>query len=239
MNELINVTIQNHNGIPVVSSRVIAEQLGKEHSDVMRKCREVLGLGEFSESSYINSQNKEQPELLLTKDGFILLCMNYQGYNDFKRAYINRFNEMEQELKKPMSMLEMIAQMAQEAARLEKGMARVEQKVDGIRDIVALQANGWRNDTTMLINKIAKAVDGSYHDIRSESYKLLEQRMGVDLKSRLLNKQKRMAYEGVSKTAQERVSKLDIIGEDKKLVEGYVSVVKDMAIRYRVNEVAI
>ena len=70
MSNLINVTIQNHNGTPVVSSRVVAEQLSKEHSDVMRKCREVLGVGEFSESSYTNLQNKEQPELLLTKDGF-------------------------------------------------------------------------------------------------------------------------------------------------------------------------
>lgn len=86
MNELINVTIQDHNGIPVVSSRVISEQLGKEHSDVMRKCREVLGLGEFSESSYTNSQNKEQPELLLTKDGFILLCYELPRLQRFQKG---------------------------------------------------------------------------------------------------------------------------------------------------------
>ncbi len=39
------------------------------------------------------------PEYLLPKDSFILLLMNYQGYNDFKRAYIKRFNEMENALK--------------------------------------------------------------------------------------------------------------------------------------------
>ena len=92
------VIIKNCDGINVVSSRIVAKELEKEHSDVMRKIREVLGVGEFSESTYINTQNKEQPELLLTKDGFTLLCMNYQGYNDFKRAYINKFNEMEKEL---------------------------------------------------------------------------------------------------------------------------------------------
>lgn len=102
------VKIENNNGINVVSSRIVAEQLGKEHSDVMRKIKEVLGVGEFSESSYINSQNKVQPELSLTKDGFILLCMNYQGYNEFKRAYINEFNRMESELsiKKDSYMIE-------------------------------------------------------------------------------------------------------------------------------------
>ncbi|MGL5961200.1 MAG: Rha family transcriptional regulator, partial [Cetobacterium sp.] len=91
----MELVIINSNGVNVVSSRVVAEQLGKEHSDVTRKIKEVLGVGEFSESSYVNSQNKTQPEFLLTKDGFILLCMNYTGYNDFKRAYIAKFNEME------------------------------------------------------------------------------------------------------------------------------------------------
>ncbi|MGL4425993.1 MAG: Rha family transcriptional regulator [Cetobacterium sp.] len=91
----MELVITNSNGVNVVSSRVVAEQLGKEHSDVTRKIKEVLGVGEFSESSYVNSQNKTQPEFLLTKDGFVLLCMNYTGYNDFKRAYIAKFNEME------------------------------------------------------------------------------------------------------------------------------------------------
>ncbi|MGL5123099.1 MAG: phage antirepressor KilAC domain-containing protein [Fusobacteriaceae bacterium] len=113
MNKLI-VQIENNNGINVVSSRVVAEQLGKEHSDVMRKIKEVLGVGEFSESSYVNSQNKVQPEFLLAKDGFILLCMNYQGYNDFKRAYINKFNEMEKELKKAPASFKEALQLALE-----------------------------------------------------------------------------------------------------------------------------
>ena len=33
----------------------------------------------FIESTYINKQNKEQPEYLLTKDGFTLLVMGYDA----------------------------------------------------------------------------------------------------------------------------------------------------------------
>lgn len=98
MNDL-ETTIKNYNGKLMVSSRIVAKQMRKQHAHVLEKCREVLGQSEFCESSYINSQNKEQPELLLTKDGFILLCMNYQGYNDFKREYIQAFNKMEEQLK--------------------------------------------------------------------------------------------------------------------------------------------
>jgi phage regulator Rha-like protein len=59
--------------------------LEKEHYDVLKKIREVLRAGEFSCSSYITEQGKEMTEYLLNKDSFILLVMNYTGYNDFKR----------------------------------------------------------------------------------------------------------------------------------------------------------
>lgn len=93
------VKIENQNGKLVVSSRVIAEQLSKDHQDVKKKIKEVLEIG----TEYFPVQNtnrgKVVEDFLVTKDGFILLCMNYQGYNDFKRAYIKRFNEMEKALK--------------------------------------------------------------------------------------------------------------------------------------------
>ncbi len=98
MHELINVNIRNEDGKLLVSSRDIAKGLEKEHYDVLKKVREVLGDGEFSCSSYLTEQGKEMTEYLLDKNAFILLVMNYTGYNDFKRAYIKRFDEMEKQL---------------------------------------------------------------------------------------------------------------------------------------------
>lgn len=93
------VKIENQNGKLVVSSRIIAEQLYKDHQDVKKKIKEVLEIG----TEYFPVQNTNRGKIvedfLVAKDGFILLCMNYQGYNDFKRAYIKRFNEMEKALK--------------------------------------------------------------------------------------------------------------------------------------------
>ncbi|MGL5596286.1 MAG: hypothetical protein ACRDDH_20320 [Cetobacterium sp.] len=37
----------------------------------MKKCKEILGLGEFSETSYTDSCNREQSEIMLTKYGFM------------------------------------------------------------------------------------------------------------------------------------------------------------------------
>ena len=43
-----------------------------------------------------------------------------------------------------------------------------------------------------------------------------------------------MADEGVCKSKLNALNHLDVIAEDKKLVEGYVAIIKDMAIRYGV-----
>ena len=98
------VNIDNRDGKLVVSSRIIAEQLGKRHSDVLEQIERISESEEFRSliipSTYtVEGQNRTYKEYLLTKDGFTLYMFNIQGYNDFKMIYINRFNEMEKELK--------------------------------------------------------------------------------------------------------------------------------------------
>lgn len=99
------VKIESKNGINVVSSRVVAKELGKNHSDVLDSLNNILEKGDFHSliipSNYqVKGQKRNYKEYLLTKDGFTLYMFNIQGYNDFKMAYINEFNRMEQALKK-------------------------------------------------------------------------------------------------------------------------------------------
>ena len=99
------VKIESKNGINVVSSRVVAKELGKNHSDVLDSLNNILEKGDFRSliipSNYqVKGQKRNYKEYLLTKDGFTLYMFNIQGYNDFKMAYINEFNRMEQALKK-------------------------------------------------------------------------------------------------------------------------------------------
>lgn len=77
--------IENINGQNVVSSRVVAEQLGKEHSKVIRSIEQLIVSPDvatpleryFIASEYVNEQNKQlYKEYLLTKDGFTLFMFN-------------------------------------------------------------------------------------------------------------------------------------------------------------------
>ena len=95
---LIQINNNKNHGL-VVSSRVIAKELNKRVDHVKEKIREVLEFGTEYFGVQIQNRGKEAEDYLVTKNGFILLCMNYTGYNDFKRAYIKRFDEMEQILR--------------------------------------------------------------------------------------------------------------------------------------------
>lgn len=121
MNELIKVNIKNENGKLLVGSRDIAAGLEKEHKDVLRKIEDVLTVGEFSEREFTTNQGNKYKEYLLDKNAFILLVMNYTGYNDFKRAYIKRFDEMEKQLKLnvPHTYAEALRMYADEVERRE------------------------------------------------------------------------------------------------------------------------
>lgn len=121
-------------------------------------------------------------------------------------------------------------QQKEQAAKLNQ----LDNKIDSIKEVVALNPHDWRKDTAKLISKIALHIGGYEHikRVREESYKLLEQRMGVSLGTRLTNKRRRMADEGICKSKRDKLNQVDVIADDKKLIEGYVAVIKDMAIKY-------
>lgn len=105
--ELITIENDKQNKL-VVSSRIIAEKLGKRHDHVIRDIENIILnnttqiWGLFIKSEYRAKNGKINPEYLLTKDGFILYMFNIQGHIEFKMAYINEFNRMENELNKEL-----------------------------------------------------------------------------------------------------------------------------------------
>lgn len=111
---------------------------------------------------------------------------------------------------------------------------QAKEEVKTIKEVVSLDTTSWRSETQTLIAKIARKQGdlALIKEFRTESYELLNKRFGVNLEIRLTNKRRRMAEEGISKSKRDKINFLDVIAEDKKLVEGYVAIVKDMSIKY-------
>lgn len=125
----------------------------------------------------------------------------------------------------------------QSLAKQELATKQLETKLDNIADILSLNMNDWRNESNKIINVIATKLGGGqyYKDIRKESYELLEERGKCKLNVRLNNRKNAMAGRGMSKTSISKLSKLDIIAEDNKLISVYITVIKDLAVKYQLN----
>lgn len=104
MDGLLDI-VSERKGVPITTSRKIAQVFQKEHKNVLRDIENILIDDEFSrlnfELSNYKSRGKEYPEYILTKNGFTLLVMGYTGKKamKFKKAYIFQFDAMEEYIK--------------------------------------------------------------------------------------------------------------------------------------------
>lgn len=120
--------------------------------------------------------------------------------------------------------------------QLEQDVIDNKQEIQEIRDVVALSSTNWKAGSSRIISTIAGKLGDFSHikEIRNEIYKQLEQRAACDLKRRLTNKRYRQAENGVCKSKRDKLNNIDVIADDKKLIEVYVAIVKEMAIKYGV-----
>lgn len=252
MNQLKVVSLD---GQLVTESRDVAEMVEKRHTDILRSIdgyisillnAKLRSVDFFIESTYKDGSGKENKCYLLTKKGCDMVANKMTGEKGvlFTAAYVTRFEEMEQTLNKPKSQLEImqmqIEQMVKQEQRLneqDNRIGKIETEQQNITEIIGLSVVEWRKKVTNILNRIAKNNGGfeMYQEIRNESYKLLEERAKCKLSIRVTNKQKVMALNGVPKSTVNKVSKLDAISEDARLTEIYLAVVKELAIKYRVN----
>lgn len=132
--------------------------------------------------------------------------------------------------------LQVMINLEIEQKRQAEKLEHVEERIESIREVVAIDTTSWREDTGRILRKIGMECGDSksYQDVRAESYQLLEKRMGVNVKQRLTNKRRRMADEGVCKSRRDKLNYLDVIADDKKLIEGCTAIVKELAIKYGV-----
>lgn len=149
----------------------------------------------------------------------------------------NAFENLSPQLQVLIQMETRQKQIEARQAEQATALAGLEQKIQNTCEVIALDKTAWRKDSEHLINKIARATGDGYGGIRllyEEIYRSIESRAGVSLNTRLTNKRNRMAGEGVCKSKRDKLTRVDIIAEDKKLIEIYVAIVKELAVKYGV-----
>lgn len=236
-----------------LTSLEVAEMVGRRHDQVIRDIRKIIEqladhksvASYFTEDTYKDSTGRELPCYRLTKKGCELFSTRMTGAKgtQFAVAYIERFNQMEQHIKQQPDIsnlspeLQMFNQMFQAVASQEQKLVEVNDKVDNISNIVALNTANWRSETGNWVRQMAIKQGGgiAFKEINQEIYAEVERRGGFKFNVRLRNMQTRQIEKGYSKSAVKKLNKLDVIEADKKATQIYIQVVKEFAIKYQVD----
>ena len=172
--------------------------------------------------------------IVVTESGYYMLVKSFTDELswDVQRQLVNgyfRANQMQSMISDLSPQLQALIQMETRQKQLEAKQAQQDtaiadlgQRLTNTCEVIALDKNSWRKDTQHMIAKIATATGdgcGNIRQVYEEIYKAVESRAGVALNIRLTNKRNRMAGEGVCRSKIEKLNKVDIIAEDKKLIE--------------------
>lgn len=240
MNELIK-TITRDDGTIAVSGRELHDflEVGKDFSSWFKDMAEYgFEVGKDFSPISVKTPNGGRPriEYVMTLDMAKEVAM-IQRTDRGKQAR-QYFIEIDKQAHHDMTGLSPATRAAvaatQALAAQERRLNRVDAKVDAISDIVSISTMDWRRETRDIITKIAHMRGDDYQATRKDIYKDVEQRGGYSLSTRLTNLRNRMAGEGQSLSKRNKTNKVDVIANDKRLIEIYMAVVKDHAIKYRV-----
>lgn len=230
LNELINNNIYEfEQGIDILDLK----------TDPYQGC--VLENGLLTKAQWGNSNNV----YLLSQRGYVKLVammsnsnekkwevMNYliDDYFSMKAKQKSDFEDLSPELQMSYNLLRAMEKQ-------EKRTRKLEEDVSQIKDVMLSKSNtkNWRKTCKDTLVKTAAKMGGVNEylgDLYTLSYTWLEERLHISLDKRLHNARKRMIKQGATKTEAEKLNALDIIDNDKKLIEPYIQIVKEIGVKY-------
>ncbi|WP_270740247.1 antA/AntB antirepressor family protein [Lacticaseibacillus paracasei] len=240
MNELIK-TITRDDGTIAVSGRELHDflEVGKDFSNWFKDMasygfEEGIDFSPFSAKTHNGGRPRIEYVMTLDMAKEVAMIQRTDRGKQARQYFIEIDKQAHHDLTGLSPATRAAVAATQALAAQERRLNRVDAKVNAISDIVSISTMDWRRATREIITKIAHMRGDDYQATRNDIYKDVEQRGGYSLSTRLTNLRNRMAGEGQSLSKRNKTNKVDVIGNDKRLIEIYMAVVKDHAIKYRV-----
>lgn len=166
----------------LTNSLLVAEKFGKEHRNVMQSINSLINSAEnsavlkmFVISSYVASNNKENPMYIMNRDGFTLLAMGFTGEKalQFKLEYINAFNKMEETINNggfnvPKSFREALLLAAEQQEVIENQQKQIDEKnakIEADKPKVLFSEAVEASKKSILIRELAKIITQNGYQI--------------------------------------------------------------------------
>ena len=184
MNELMNNQLINASATETIDSREVAEMVDVEHKNLLSKIRKYIEILDgsklsshqfFVPSTYVNNQNKEQPCYLLTKKGCEMVANKLTGEKGviFTAKYVNRFEEMEKQIKIPKTDREILFLSVKVQEETAQRVDVLEEKVSSLEKSTTIDSSQQQ-----ILEKIAKAtVIRTLGGFDSRAYQLMSRKI--------------------------------------------------------------
>ncbi|QII50699.1 ORF6N domain-containing protein [Bacillus paralicheniformis] len=200
---------------------------------------EILGIAPNTNKLYLWTEKGAwlHAKSLNTDQAWDAYEMLVDEYYNVKQTQIDT-SQLSPELQMFKQIFDSVARTQLKQQEQDKRLDAVEKQQENMKEVLSLNPTEWKKKVNKIINAIAQSQGGfqAYADVRAESYQLLEDRAKCRLSIRLTNKKSEMALNGVPKSKIDKVNKMDVIGDDARLTEIYLAIVKEMAIKYGVGE---
>ncbi|RXI57856.1 phage antirepressor Ant [Clostridium tetani] len=243
------IKISNQDGKQLVNAKELYLGLGLNKSQWSRWYPTNIEKNEFFKENIDwvgvrhNVEGNETMDFAITLEFAKHIAM--MARTEKSHEYRNYFIECEKKIKKqhkPTCIEDVLIQSLQEMKDVKQQLNQVNNKMletkeelKTVREVIEIRpSNSWRGETNRLMTKICFKLK-DYQKPKEEAYKALEERAGCDLKIRLKNMKVRQVLQGVSKSKIDELNYLEVIAQDKKLIEIYTTIVSQMAIKHKVG----
>jgi len=239
-NELFKVFVKSENGQNTFDVEQVAKSLGLTQERNGRQYIRWERVNEYlPQNSPLVGKGDFIPEPLVYKLAFKAsneIADQFQDWLAIKVIPSIRKTGSYQ-VEQPKSHLEVLQGTINQLVKQDKRVTELEGQVNNISNIVSINNVGWCEKVGVILKKIAKNWTGAepYRNVINLSYENFEKRAGCKLELRLNNRKERAISQGMSKSYVKKINKLDVISEEKRLVEIYIQVIKEMAIQFKID----
>jgi Rha family phage regulatory protein len=210
----------------LVSSRVVAEKLGKQHKHILESIDKIILDSTvetstlFIESKYKALNGKMNREILFTDEGFLLYIFNIQGYVEFKLEFIKEFKRLQNLLREKQS---------EEWLKTRKqGKLTRRNETDVIQQLIQYSINlGCKNtkffysNYSKMVNKFNGIGTGQREFVDWITLNKIAQSEDIVQKEILKGMEQGLHYSVIYERCKEKIKQyIDLVGTDVKLING-------------------
>jgi hypothetical protein len=180
-----------------------------------------------------NQLNAVKDIPLFTEKGYLMIVKPLQGALAWKvqEQMIDNYFYVLNTLSEFSPQLRCLINLEINQNRLEEKINKTEKEISTVKEIIAINPKAeWRKRTNKILNAIGDRIN-DYEKPKTDAYEALKVRENCRPNILINNLRQRALINGMPKSKVDNLNMLDVLENEPRLKEIYITIVKEMAIK--------